>query len=259
MEPVYRPVIAAALSLFAAQGTRFTITGAENIPATGGAVIAMNHISYLDYAYAGVPAWKTRRRYIRFMAKREIFAAPGVGALMRGMGHIEVDREAGAASYRTAVEALRDGELVGVFPEATISRSFELKSFKLGAARMAIEAGVPLIPVITWGGQRIATKGLPRRMGRTNVPVSISVGTPMTVSSGESAAEVTARLKKTMSAMLDTVRSAYPMLSGQDARFVPASLGGAAPTLAQADDLDAADRAARVARRRSRGQGGTGS
>ncbi len=72
-----------------------------------------------------------------------------------------MDRAAGADSYRAAVQALRDGEIVGVFPEATISRSFELKEFKSGAARMALESGTPIVPMVIWGSQRVWTKGFP--------------------------------------------------------------------------------------------------
>ena len=76
------------------------------------------------------------------MAKKEVFDHRVSGPLMRGMKHIPVDRPGAAAdSYRLAVEALRRGEIVGVFPEATISESYELKEFKSGAARMALEAG----------------------------------------------------------------------------------------------------------------------
>ena len=71
-DPVYRPVIYAAKTLFFVQGTRFTILGAEHVPQTGGAVMAINHTSYLDFTYAGLPAWP-HRRYVRFMAKKSIF------------------------------------------------------------------------------------------------------------------------------------------------------------------------------------------
>jgi 1-acyl-sn-glycerol-3-phosphate acyltransferase len=113
------------------------------------------------------------------MAKQEVFTHKVSGPLMRGMHHIPVDRDAGAGSYRTAVEALRAGEIVGVLPEATISRSFELKEFKAGAARMAAEAGVPLLPTIIWGSQRVWTKGHPKRLGRTKVAISVWVGEPV--------------------------------------------------------------------------------
>ena len=84
---------------------------------------------------------------------------------MRGMHHIPVDRGAGASSFRAAVQALKAGEIVGVFPEATISRAFELKDFKSGAVRMAQAADVPLIPMAIWGSQRVWTKGHPKRLG----------------------------------------------------------------------------------------------
>ena len=69
------------------------------------------------------------------MAKDSIFAHRIAGPLMRGMHHIPVDREAGSASFRDGLSALREGEIVGIFPEATISRSFEPKEFKSGAER----------------------------------------------------------------------------------------------------------------------------
>ena len=155
---VYPPVILAARGLFAALGLRFTIEGAEHLPRSGGAVVASNHVSYLDFTFVGFGA-REAGRLVRFMAKESVFRHPVSGPLMRGMRHIPVDRAAGSAAFRGAMSALKAGELVGVFPEATISRSFELKEFKAGAARMAQAAGVPLIPMATWGGQRIYTKG----------------------------------------------------------------------------------------------------
>ena len=141
---------------------------------------SINHIGYLDFTYAGLAA-RPARRLVRFMAKQEVFTHRVSGPLMRGMHHIPVDREAGAGSYRAAVDALRAGEIVGVFPEATISRSFELKDFKAGAARMAAEAGVPLLPTVIWGSQRVWTKGRPKRLGRTKVAISVWVGEPVPV------------------------------------------------------------------------------
>ena len=139
-DPVYRPVISAAKTLFFVQGTRFTITGEEHVPRTGGAVMAINHTSYLDFTYAGLPAWP-HRRYVRFMAKKSIFGHRVAGPLMRGMRHIPVDRHKGGEAFAAAIRALRAGEIVGVFPEATMSRSFELKEFKPGAVKMAQVAG----------------------------------------------------------------------------------------------------------------------
>ena len=118
---VYPPVIAAARTMFRVLDNRIRIEGAEHIPHRGGAVIACNHISYLDFIFCGLGA-RPAKRLTRFMAKKEIFDNRIAGPLMRGMHHISVDRSAGLASYREALEKLQAGEVVGVFPEATISR-----------------------------------------------------------------------------------------------------------------------------------------
>ncbi|EWT00474.1 acyltransferase [Intrasporangium oryzae NRRL B-24470] len=244
MEPVYTPVIGFARGVFAMQGLRFTILGDENVPRTGGAVMVINHTGYMDFTYAGLAAQKSKR-LVRFMAKESVFSHPVSGPLMRGMKHIPVDRTAGAASYAAAVAALRAGEIVGVFPEATISRSFELKEFKTGAARMAAEAGVPILPVVIWGSQRVWTKGLPRRLGRTNIPIIMIVGEPITVAADADPEEVTAHYKAVMAEMLGVARAAYEPLTGADLKFLPASMGGTAPTLAEATRLDEAEAAER--------------
>ena len=143
MEPVYRSIEIAAAVAARAVGTRITYQGLEHIPARGGAVIAMNHISYIDYLPAGL-ASRQRRRRIRYMLKAEMLDVGAVDWVIRHTRCIAVDRAAGAGAYAEAVRRLRAGELVGVFPEATISRSFELKEFKSGAVRMALEAQVPI-------------------------------------------------------------------------------------------------------------------
>ena len=78
-EPVYRPVIATAIGVFRGLGLNLDVHGQENIPPTGGAVVAINHISYLDFALAGVPFWYAQRRMVRFMAKKEVFSHPIAG------------------------------------------------------------------------------------------------------------------------------------------------------------------------------------
>lgn len=171
MEPVYGTVIAAARLMWRVQGLKFTVTGIENLPTTGGAVVAINHTGYLDFTFAGLPAvLQGQGRKVRFMAKKEIFDHKVGGPLMRKLRHISVDRANGGDSFDAAVQALKDGELVGVYPEATISRSFELKEFKSGAARMAIAADVPIVPHIVWGAQRIWTKDHPKKMWRPRFP-----------------------------------------------------------------------------------------
>jgi 1-acyl-sn-glycerol-3-phosphate acyltransferase len=247
MEPVYTPVIAVARALFAAQGLKFTITGAENFPREGGAVLVMNHVGYFDFAYAGLAA-RPAKRLVRFMAKEEVFHHRVSGPLMRGMHHIPVDRGAGASSFRAAVQALKSGEIVGVFPEATISRAFELKDFKSGAVRMAQAADVPLIPMAIWGSQRVWTKDYPKRLGRTNIPVTLSVGAPLRVTRKDDAEQANTELKQRISTLLHAAQDSYPRLSGGELRFVPARLGGTAPTPEEAMALDEADMARRARR-----------
>lgn len=177
-ELVYPPVVIASKALFRILDLRLSVTGAEHVPRTGGAVLASNHVSYLDFIFCGYGA-QPAKRLVRFMAKKSIFDHRIAGPLMRGMSHIPVDRAAGAESYDQALAALRSGEVVGVFPEATISRSFTVKGLKNGAARLAAAAGVPLIPVSLWGTQRLWTKGRPRTLNRRHVPVSIDLGEPL--------------------------------------------------------------------------------
>ena len=253
LEPVYTPVLGLTRSVFAAQGLRFDKQGVEHIPTSGGAVIAMNHVGYFDFTYAGYAALD-RRRVIRFMAKQEVFDHPVSGPLMRGMKHIPVDRSAGAGAYRAATTALRAGELIGVFPEQTISRSFELRPFKAGAARMAQDAGVPLVPMIIWGSQRVWTKDHKKRLGRTRTPITLRVGAPIDVPADADVHAVTEQLRATMEQMLHEVQESYPPLTGADRKYLPARLGGTAPTPDEAlriEEVEQAEKARKRAERRA--------
>ena len=163
VEYVYAPVVAAAQLSFKGLGLKIDLRGTENVPRRGGAVLASNHVSYLDFIYAGLGAHPSGR-YVRFMAKDSVWKNPVAGPLMRGMKHIPVDRDAGAESFRVALDMLRGGEIVGIFPQATISRSFELKDFKSGAARLAQAAGVPMLPTVIWGIAAAHDQGAPARL-----------------------------------------------------------------------------------------------
>ncbi len=255
-ELVYPPVIAFARLVFRAQGLRFTLRGTEHVPRAGGAVMAINHVGYLDFTYAGLAA-RPAKRLVRFMAKQEVFKHWLAGPLLRGMHHIEVDRAAGADSYRAAVEALRGGEIVGVFPEATISRSFELKGFKTGAVRMAAESGVPILPTVVWGSQRVWTKGRAKRLGRHRVPIHVTVGEPIHVAAGADIAATTEELKQRMQELLLASQAAYPdQPSGPDDRWwLPTRLGGTAPTPEEAGLIEESDIRERAERRAARQQG----
>jgi len=226
-ELVYPPVIGLFRALWKGLDIQFHFEGQENLPRRGGAVLASNHVSYLDFAFIGTGALHLKR-YIRFMAKKGAFDNKIAGPLLRGMKHISVDRENGGASFVTALRALRDGEIVGIFPEATISTSFEIKGMKSGAVRLAMGAGVPVIPVVIWGSQRIWTKGVPKDFRRKSVPVHIVYGPAMTFAKDENLEAAETLLRNKMIEMLHKLQQSYPD-SHVGERWAPQRLGGTAP------------------------------
>jgi 1-acyl-sn-glycerol-3-phosphate acyltransferase len=252
---VYPPVIATARCVFKALNIKVRLEGADRIPRTGGAVLVSNHISYLDFIFAGVAAYPSKR-LVRFMAKKEIFDSRIGGPLMRGMHHIPVDRDAGASSYAASLRALKAGEIVGVFAEATISRSFTVKEFKNGAVRMAVGGKAPLVPVVLWGPQRLWTKGRKRRLFQRGVPVTILVGEPLHPKRGDDYDQITRDLHAQMSRMLEKAQREYPDTPKADETWwQPAYLGGTAPTPEEAEKLDLEEAEARRAARESESGG----
>lgn len=243
----YPIVIAAAKTWFKLGDIKVEIVGGEHIPEQGGALLAINHLSYVDYLMAGYPGVK-RGRLTRFIAKREVFDHPVGGPVMRSFHHIAIDRSAGGEGMRVAADKLREGELVGIFPEATISRSFLIKDLKTGAVRIAADAGVPLIPVVLFGTQRIMTKGRPRDLSRHKT-ISIEVGEPMRPTGEDPVAE-TAHLKARMETMLDRIITGYPADERPPgAWWVPQAYGGSAPTLEEAEAMYAEERRLRAERK----------
>lgn len=244
----YPSIILAAKLGFRLLGQRIVLTGTEHVPRTGGVLLACNHIGYVDFVYGGLAA-NPSRRLVRFMAKREIFDHPVGGPVMRSMHHIEVDRGEGLASFHAAVDHLRAGEAVGIFPEATISRAMELKEFKTGAVRIAAAAGVPLLPVVLWGTQRMVTKDHPRDFSRGKT-IAIRVGEPLQPTGADPVAE-TAELKARMRGLLDETIRSYPAdEQPPGCWWLPASYGGSAPTLEEAAHLDAEEKRRRAERRK---------
>ncbi|MGQ0629623.1 MAG: lysophospholipid acyltransferase family protein [Sporichthyaceae bacterium] len=237
---VYPPVIAAAKVVFRALNLRVTVVGGEHMPRTGPVVLASNHVSYLDFILAGWGA-QPSGRLVRFMAKESVFNHRISGPLMRGMKHIPVDRDAGSASFREALKALKAGEVVGVFPEATISRSFTVKEIKSGAVRMAVATKAPVVPVAVWGGQRLWTKGRAKNLLQRNVRVLVYVGEPLHPARGEDPTEQTELLRTRMQELLDRAQKDYPQApaSPDEGWWLPAHLGGSAPTPDEARMLDA--------------------
>jgi 1-acyl-sn-glycerol-3-phosphate acyltransferase len=224
---VYPPVIGAIKLFWKYLGLKFDFTGDEHIPQSGGAILSINHVGYLDFALTGTAALPTGR-YVRFMAKKEVFDNKLAGPLMRGMHHICVDRSSGSASFVAALRALRAGEIVGIFPEGTISVSFEIKELKSGAVRLAMASGVPVIPTIVWGSQRIWTKKVKRNLGRHKIPIIVTFGDPIYFDKQSDVEAGEMLLRETMISMLHETQRRYPD-SHQGQRWAPLRLGGSAP------------------------------
>ncbi len=153
MEPIFagvRNVVIPACRLW----FRWSLEGLEGIPKDGPAIVAFNHISYLD-PFAAAYAIDSAGRRPRFLAKSELFANPWIGWLMRGTHQIEVRRGTPSAplALEQALLALARGEIIVIFPEGTVTFDRDLRPMpaKTGAVRLAIRSGAPLIPAGIWG------------------------------------------------------------------------------------------------------------
>jgi 1-acyl-sn-glycerol-3-phosphate acyltransferase len=229
-EPVYVGAIVVGRILFSGLlRLKPVVSGIDAIPASGAAVLAATHFGYLDFALLEWVTWLRTRRRIRYLVTKGAYDRPVVGRLLRAMGHIRVDKSAGADAYARAVEALQAGELVGIFPEAGVSASFTVRELKTGATRMAAAAGAPLIPVVIWGGQLLKTKN-----HRTSIreafgaPIRVVVGTPSTLGPTDDPIEATLRLRSQLQVLLDEAQASYPR-SGMGEWWQPVHLGGTAP------------------------------
>lgn len=214
---------------------RIRVEGLEHVPARSGAVLAFNHHSYVDFIMLAWAPVRRLQRPVRFLAKREIWQSRWSGWVVRWGEAVPVDRGSSssrAGAFDAAAQALRQGDLVAVAPEQTISRSFDLLPLRTGAARMARQAGVPIIPAIGWGSHRSVTKGHPKRP-RLGLPVTVRFGPPLHVAPDEDPVAATARLQDEMERLLDEVQRGYPDGTPAGAWWVPARLGGGAPDHAE--------------------------
>jgi len=151
------------------------VEGVENLPEHGGAILASNHLSFADSFFMPLVV----KRRVTFLAKSEYFTTPGIkGRLSRiffaGVGQVPVDRgdaDAAKSALLTGARILRDGELLGIYPEGTRSPDGRLYKGKTGVARMALEAGVPVIPVAMIDTEKMMPTGarFPRLRPRPGV------------------------------------------------------------------------------------------
>ena len=150
---------------------RLRDSGSENVPATGGCVLACNHLSSFDPWPLGMPLWP--HRWLRFMAKSELYWFPAT-LVLNGVGAFPVRRgQADVEAIDTAVELARAGNVVAMFPEGTRRRKGLVKRFEArprsGAARIALEAGVPLVPAAIAGTDKLVQLG----------PLRVAYGAPI--------------------------------------------------------------------------------
>lgn len=182
MELTYR-AIHAVLKPLLSLWFDWSIEGAENIPRRGPALLAFNHIAYLDPFAAAMAADKAGR-IPRFLAKSELFKDKRIAWILKGAKQIEVRRGSRDAPMALdhAERALETGEVVVVFPEGTITTDPELRPMeaKTGIARLAIATRAPLIPCAIWGTQNVWPKGYAKQW-RPGQAILVSVGEPLSV------------------------------------------------------------------------------
>jgi 1-acyl-sn-glycerol-3-phosphate acyltransferase len=210
--------------------TRRNWRGAENLPASGGFVAVTNHLSHVDPFTFG--HFMYDNGYLpRFLAKDEVFRIPLLGRVVSGAQQIPVYRETGdaATSYAAAVDAVRRGECVAIYPEGTLTRDPDLWPMrgKTGAARIALATGCPIIPVAQWGAQRILAPYAhrPHLLRRHDVdvwagpPVDLSRFNGLPVTAGV-LAEATEQVMSDLTALLAQIRSETSPAQRWDPRAV---------------------------------------
>ncbi len=215
MEPIYglaKGILKPWLKLW----FRWSIEGLANIPQNGPAILAFNHIAYLD-AFAASYVVDAAGRRPRFLAKSDLFEDKRIAWILKGSGQIKVQRGTRHApvALDDAYRALERGEIVVVFPEGTITTDPDLYPMtgKTGVARLALVTGAPLIPCALWGTANVWPKGYAKRW-RPRQDVVMRIGTPLEVSGDErSTADwraVTAQVMDEVSVLVAGLRPAVP-------------------------------------------------
>lgn len=211
---------------------RLRVEGIEHVPETGPGIVTWNHHSYSDFLILALALYDRRGRVVRLLGKAEIWEHPVLGWIADRASAVPVHRgrRGGGGALDAAMDALARGDLVGVAPEQTISRSFELLPFASGAARMARASGAPVIPSVGWGSHRLSTKGHTFQPA-FGIPVVTAFGPPLHVAHDEDVAAASERIRAATQALLHRVQEDYPdrPSSPEDSWWLPARLGGTAP------------------------------
>lgn len=203
----------------------------DRIPATGGCVIAVNHVSHLDPITTAHFLYD-HGRLARYLAKAALFETPVVGPVVRNARQIPVARQSTDAqrAFDAAVEAVRDGECVVVYPEGTITRDpdgWPMRG-KTGAARIALATGCPVIPVGQWGAQEILPAYTARPHFFPRKTTAYKVGPPVDLSDLEGKPLTNAVLHEATDRIMDAITAEVAVLRGEPApatRFDPRASG----------------------------------
>jgi 1-acyl-sn-glycerol-3-phosphate acyltransferase len=242
VDPAYTAIAVGLKTFVLVMGWDVRISGASRIPRQGPVVIATNHVGHLDWLPVGLAAW-SRGRSIRILARRELWHHPVAGVIMRAARHIPVDRYGSPDGVvEEAVRRLRAGEVVLLFPESVVSRSFVPAPGKTGAARIAMAAGVPLIPGAVWGTQRFATVGRPTNWQR-GMALTVDLDEPVPYAPGDDPTDVTRRLMARIGEMVQAAADRYPQrpANRNDRWWLPAHAGGSAPTVEESAAMASRD------------------
>lgn len=196
--------------------TRRQWRGGELLPKSGGVLVVVNHNSYVDPLATAHFVWDNGR-VPRFLAKVSLFRLPLAGRVLAGAGQIPVYRQSldATKAYAAAVEAVRTGECVVIYPEGTVTRDPDLWPMmgKTGAARVALATGAPVVPIAQWGSHQILPPYTKRPHLFPRRTLHFSVGPPVELDDLRAAplnAEVlraaTARILAAITAQLETIR-----------------------------------------------------
>lgn len=243
----YRLLVRSGLLLRWVFRVRVLVSGQSNLPPAGprtglsrtptpgsGAVFAITHFGYLDFAFAELVLWKAARAQLKFLITKAAASHWFGGPVIAACGHVVVDRNAGAAAYEGALEKLRAGEYIAILPEAGVSRSFTVRELKTGAVRLAAEADVPLIPISVWGAHRLLTRGHPFSFRRAwGAPVRVHISEPIRHTADADILRETEQLRGELQDGIDRGIADFPIDPPRGAWWHPAHLGGGAMTEAE--------------------------
>ncbi|MEV5002502.1 lysophospholipid acyltransferase family protein [Nocardioides sp. LML1-1-1.1] len=210
--PIIKPLLLAT--------TKREWIGGENIPVEGGFIIALNHISHVDPLTAAHLVYDHGHKP-SYLAKSGLFDNKALGYFLRGAGQIPVKRETKDAvgAYSAAVDAIRAGRVVVIYPEATITRDPELWPMKgkSGAARIALETGCPVIPVGQWGAQELLAPYTKKPHLVPRNQITMRVGTPVPLDDLRAQPRTTALVNEATERIMTAITHQLELVRGEKA------------------------------------------